>query len=202
MLLDYLREIPDHRRGQGRRFELAGVLMAAILALLSGAYSYRSIHTFMDTHWLGLQEALGLSWRCAPSYTRVRSIIQGTRREALETAFRSYSAAVAEGLAQGCDYLACDGKALRGSFDHMEDKRAAEVLSVFATDSQLILAHVEIPDKTNEIPAFQALVRELGLVGKLFTLDAMHAQKNIAGSQGQRQRRSGAGQGKPEAVTG
>ena len=177
MLLEYLGEIPDHRRGQGRRYDLAGVLMATILALLSGAYSYRSIHRFMQTHWERLQELLGLSWRCAPSYTRVRSIIQGTRQAALEGAFRKYSAVLALGVPEGCQFLACDGKALRGSFDHMEDKRAAQILSVFATGSQLILAHREIADKTNEIPAFQALVAELGLSGKLFTLDAMHAQK-------------------------
>src|SRR6266404_273807 len=192
MLLDYLREVPDHRRGQGRRFDLAGVLMVAILALLSGAHSYRSIHTFADIHFKRLREALGLSWRCAPSYSRIQTILQGVSKDALETAFRKYSAAVAAKLPEGFDYLACDGKALRGSFDHMEDTRAKELLSVFAAGTRLILAHKEIQDKTNEIPAFQVLVKEIGLTGKLFTLDALHTQKNTSGDQGQRQRRSGA----------
>lgn len=202
MLLDYLREIPDHRRGQGRRFDLAGVLLVAILALLSGAHSYRSIHTFADTHFKRLRETLGLSWRCAPSYSRIQTIIRGVNKEALEEAFRKYAAALEASLPPGNGYLACDGKALRGSFDHMEDRRAAELLSVFATDSRLILAHMEIPDKTNEIPAFQALVKELGLTGKLFTLDAMHTQKNTFCDQGQRQRRRGAGQRKSKATAG
>jgi hypothetical protein len=176
MLLDYLGEIPDHRRGQGRMYDLAGVLMVTILAVLSGSRSYRDIHTFAKTHLRRLRQLLGLSWLRVPSYNGIRIIIQGTSAEALESAFRRYSAAVAAKLPEG-EYLACDGKALRGSFDHMEDKRAAELLSVFATDSRLILAHMEIPDKTNEIPAFQQLVKELGLTGKLFTLDAMHTQK-------------------------
>ncbi len=177
MLLEYLREIPDHRRGQGRRYDLAGVLLVAILALLSGAHSYRSIHTFAASHFKQLRETFGLRWRKAPSNSRVRAILQGVDKVALELAFRSYSAAMAAGLPEKVECLACDGKELRGSFDRMEDRRAAEVLSVLATESQLILAHVEIPEKTNEIPAFQALVAELGVKGKLFTLDALHCQK-------------------------
>jgi len=202
MLLDYLREIPDHRRGQGRMYDLAGVLLVTILAVLSGSRSYRDIHTFAKMHLRHLRQWFGLSWRQAPTYNGIRIIIQGTSAEALELAFRAYSAEVTAQLPEGCEYLACDGKALRGSFDHMEDKQAAELLSVFATDSRIILAHREIPDKTNEIPAFQQLVKELGLTGKLFTLDAMHTQKNVAGNQRERQRRRGASQGKPEAVAG
>jgi hypothetical protein len=201
MLLEYLREIPDHRRGQGRMYDLAGVLMVTILAVLSGARSYRDIHTFAKTHLRRLRQLFGLSWLRVPSYNGIRIIIQGTSAEAMESAFRAYSAAVAAKLPEG-EYLACDGKALRGSFDHMEDKRASELLSVFATDNRLILAHMEIADKTNEIPAFQQLVKELGLTGKLFTLDAMHTQKNPSSRQGQRQRSAHAGQGKPEATAG
>jgi len=51
MLLDYVREIPDQRRGQGRRYDVAGVLLVTILVLLSVAHSYRTIHTFFDIHF-------------------------------------------------------------------------------------------------------------------------------------------------------
>lgn len=172
MLLEYLQEIPDHRRGQGRRYDLGHVLLLTILAVLSGARSYRQIHLFIATHLRMFKGRFGLRWRGAPSYTGLRDILHGVNKEALEAAFRKYSAAVAAKLPAGFEYLACDGKTLRGSFDHMEDRRAAELLSVFAADSRLILAHMEIPDKTNEIPAFQTLVGEWGLAGKLYTLHA------------------------------
>jgi hypothetical protein len=181
MLLDYLAEIEDYGRGQGRRYDLAGVLMCTILACLSGATSYRQILTFMRVHWWVLKRTFGLPWRNIPSYAGLRLILRGLPADRLEAAFRRYSAEVAAGMPEGCEVLACDGKVLRGSFDHMEDRKAAQLLSVFATDSRLILAHREIPDKTNEIPAFQQLVAELGLTGKLFTLDAMHAQKKHCG---------------------
>ena len=59
--------------------------------------------------------------------------------------------------------IALDGKTLRGSFDHFHDRAAAQVLSAFATDTALVLAHVGIAGKSNEIPAAQALLATLGL---------------------------------------
>ena len=42
-----------------------------------------------------------------------------------------------------------------------------------------MLAHVDIAEKSNEIPAAQKLLAELGIAaGAIVTLDAMHCQKN------------------------
>ena len=66
---------------------------------------------------------------------------------------------------------------MRGSFDHFRDQKAIQVLSAFLTDSHLILAHVEIAEKTNEIPTAQELMACLGLSGDIFTFDALHCQE-------------------------
>ena len=80
--------------------------------------------------------------------------------------------------------IALDGKTLRGSFDKFNDRSAAQVLSAFATDTALVLAHIDIAERSNEIPAAQALLAELGLTpGAIVTLDALHCQKNIPRSQ-------------------
>lgn len=68
---------------------------------------------------------------------------------------------------------------LRGSFDHINDRKAAQTLTDFASASAIVLAHTEIDDKSNEIPAAQQMIRELGLSGVMFTADAMHCQKNV-----------------------
>src|SRR5512144_1203588 len=76
--------------------------------------------------------------------------------------------------------IALDGKTLRGSFDRFQDQKALQVLSALATDRTLVLGHVLISaaDKSHEIPAAQQLIDELDLSGRLFTLDALHCQKN------------------------
>ena len=58
--------------------------------------------------------------------------------------------------------IAPDGKTLRGSFDHLNDRAAAHVLSAFASDAALILAHQEVAGAPGEIPAVPTLITELG----------------------------------------
>jgi len=46
-----------------------------------------------------------------------------------------------------------------------------------------VLAHVDITEKSNEIPAAQTLLAELGVAdGAIVTLDALHCQKNTSRS--------------------
>ena len=63
------------------------------------------------------------------------------------------------------------------SFDNFCDRKAAHILSAFASDPALVLAHLECDEKSNEIPAVQALLRQLGLEQAVLTVDAMHCQK-------------------------
>src|ERR1700720_4517786 len=61
---------------------------------------------------------------------------------------------------------------------------AAQVLSAFATDTALVLAHIDIAEKSNEIPAAQKLLAELGLAdGAMVTMDALHCQKKPSRSR-------------------
>ena len=48
MLQSFLFKIKDHRRQQGRRYQLGQILFFSILALLSNATSYRKIHAFIN----------------------------------------------------------------------------------------------------------------------------------------------------------
>jgi hypothetical protein len=58
-----------------------------------------------------------------------------------------------------------------------EDRKAAHVLSAFASGLALTLAHIDCDEKSNEIPAVQKLIAELRLPGSLLTVDAIHCQK-------------------------
>jgi hypothetical protein len=69
--------------------------------------------------------------------------------------------------------VALDGKTLKGSFDHLNDQKAAQALSAFASDAAILLAHTEIDVKSNENPAAQQMIAVLGLSGVLFTADTL-----------------------------
>ena len=178
-LLEVLAEIPDPRRAEGKLYQLPYVLLFAILAIVSGCNSYRGIITFIDVHRQRLNAIFALKWRRAPAHTAIRYILQGLDPAAVEAVFRRHAALLQAARATpGQGSIALDGKTLRGSFDNFHDRAAAQVLSAFATDTALVLAHVEIAEKSNEIPAAQALLAELGVpAGAIVTLDALHCQK-------------------------
>ena len=177
-LLPLFQDLPDHRRRQARRYDLPHVLLFTVMAIMSGANSYRTIATFISCHFLFFQTHCNLSWKRPPAYTALRNILRGLDPVALEAAFRKHAASLADLKAE--HVIAIDGKSLRGSFDHGEEQRPTMLVSAFASHAQLILGHVVLDgtDKNSEIPAARQLMDELGLQGKLFSLDALHCQKN------------------------
>ena len=183
-LLDVLADVPDPRRAEGKLYKLPHVLLFSILAIVAGCNSYRGIVTFIDVHRHRLNAAFSLKWRRAPAHTAIRYILQGLDPAALEMIFRRHAALLQAARATpGQGSIALDGKTLRGSFDKFRDRTAAQVLSAFATDTALVLAHVDITGKSNEIPAAQTLLAELGVAdGAIVTLDALHCQKNTSRS--------------------
>jgi hypothetical protein len=107
-------------------------------------------------------------------------VLQSLDTEDLEQAFRRHAKALLPtGAAGEKPLIALDGKTLRGSFDYISDRKAAQTLTAFASAAAIVLAHTEIDDKSNEIPAAQQMIRDLGLTGVIFTADAMHCQKNL-----------------------
>lgn len=195
-LLEVLSEVPDPRRAQGKRYTLAPILVISVLATLAGARSYRQIHSFMKLHRRRLGKLFELRWRRVPAYTTLRNILRGLDTAALEEAFRKHGRELWSPPKNALALLAIDGKTLRRSYDHITDQPAAHLVSAFAGDGHLILGHLEVADKTNEIPAARQLITELGLADCLVTMDAMHCQKNSASCHQERQPSVGPGQGK------
>jgi predicted transposase YbfD/YdcC len=125
-----------------------------------------------------LNAAFGLCWKRAPTHTAIRIILQSLDPKAVEQAFRRHAMGLLDGAIDLSQRIvALDGKTLRRSFDHFRDRKAAQLLHAFDTQAGLVLAHLDIDEKTNEIPAAQHLLGELPLAHSTVTLDALHCQK-------------------------
>jgi len=181
MLENSLFSVKDNRRKQGQRYKLGHILLFSVFAILCEADSYRKIHSFIKNHYNTLNKLYSLNWKRVPAYTTIRYIIQGVDSGELETSFRQFSFSL---INQNSDnrYIALDGKTLRGSFDNFTDKKAQQVFSALCSDNNIIIAHEQIEEKTNEIPAAQQLIAVLGISNYIFTLDPALAglsNKNI-----------------------
>lgn len=180
MLLHYLKQVPDHRRGQGRMFDLPHVLLFSILAIASGAESYRKIAIFIEENFKSLENQFKMNWKRPPSYNTIRHVIHSLRQEDTEKVFRSYSRGVAKLDTNKLNHVSIDGKALKHSFDNVEDERFKQILSAFSSKQNIILAHEKIGvSKDNEINVAIKLLKNLNIDNVIYTLDALHTQKNV-----------------------
>src|SRR5208337_2669392 len=187
---------PSSRRRQAVRS--GTVLLYAILSMVAGANSYRQMHEFIRIHLQRLNEAFGLRLRCSPSYTGLRLIIRGVDPTALEAAFRQHALSISTPPpSDGLTAIAVDGKTLRGSFDAFSDRKATHMMSALRQADQIVLGHLMVEEKSNEIPAAPELIEALGLKGCVFTLDAEHAQKNVRACDRLGQSSAHPGQGQP-----
>ncbi len=177
MLLTIFNEVPDHRSVHGRQYDLKFILFFSVLAILSGADSYRKIKIFIAENFTILKEKFNLKWRKPPAYTAIRKIILGVDSEELEKTFRKYAKLLADLDSEKHIFVSLDGKAIRRSFNNLNDQKMIQIFSAFLTGQNVILAHEKIDEKTNEIPMAQKLVKELGIDKSVFTLDAFHCQK-------------------------
>src|SRR5271168_4382605 len=180
--LSQLGTIRDPRRAEGKLNQLPHVLLFSILAIVTGANSYRGICTFIKTHRRRLNRAFTLGWKRAPAHTAIRYILQGLNPEDVEKVFREHAADLNRSEAPaGMRMVAVDGKALKGSFDAFNDAKARQILSAFAANTALVLAHIEIDEKSNEIPRRRNCCKSSILKTISSPLTPCIAKKNLRG---------------------
>ena len=142
------------RMEKGRK--LPHVFLFSILAVMAGANSYRAIHSFIDVHLHRLKQTFGLNWRRAPAYTT------GAR------AFRVLRRATS----RPCSVARTDPERERRVPSHARGRlRRQDVARQLRQvhrhpagppgsapsppTAPWCWAHLEIDDKSNEIPAVQ-----------------------------------------------
>jgi predicted transposase YbfD/YdcC len=176
-LIEMLSCVTDARREQAKRYGLAHILLFCIFGFLCGAKSYKTLCSFIEERFALLQAAFPSKMKRAPAPSTLWRIIGLVDGGTLEAVFRKHAASQQAALGGGAgEVVAHDGKSLKGSYDTAHDTKMAQLFRAFAVGTKIILGHVAIMVKSNEIPAMQALVRELDLAGVLCTADAMHCQ--------------------------
>jgi predicted transposase YbfD/YdcC len=174
-LVERLRVLPDPRRRRGVRHPFVAVLLVAASAVVAGARSYAAIgqwsanapqHTLAR---LGARVAGALGVRIAPSAATIRRVVNLVCPRGL---------ADLTGADPGdTDSVAVDGKTARGS--RHGQTPAAHLLAAMTGDGRTV-TQLRVPDKTNEITCFAALLEPYDLTGVTVTADALHPQRGHA----------------------
>ena len=171
----FKEEISEQARAEGRQYSLAVVMYLSVIAILMGAKNPIEISVWMNANAKRkeIKELLGVEFFKAPKKSRLYDFFAIVDKEELERAFRRWIGGYIEIKEQ--EMVAVDGKVLRGSAK--KEKSAVSILSAVLAESKLIIAHKEIEEKSNEIPAFQELIGELDETFS-YGFDALNTQKN------------------------
>lgn len=173
-LLTMLSKVPDHRKAKGKRHKLEHILYLAILAGLMGATDYKQISIWVKKHVQKEQvkKLLGVEFIVTPKRSSISDILAKVDSKAVELVFREWIRMYVDTKGK---HLCVDGKVMNGS--RYKNQKSIEVVGAVLAEIGVIIAHQQIADKSNEIPALQAMIGELG-DEFIFTFDAMNTQKN------------------------
>lgn len=178
MLYQILKNnLSDNRRKQAKQHDLATVIYVSIIAMLCGAIDMKQISIWMKKNIKRkeIKQLLDVDFIKAPSKSTISLIFKELNADELEKAFRQWTQLQLKDKIK-LTHIAIDGKVMRGS--KHKDKKAVEVLSLLLADIGVVIKHKQIASKSNEIPAFQEMLKELDN-SYIFTFDAMHTQKKL-----------------------
>ena len=174
-LIDLLKTIVDPRKPRGVRHPVVTVTAIAILAALSGARSFQAIAEWAaDLSRETLRKLGSKRWK-PPSEPTIRRVMQGLNADDVDAKTGAW---VARQRPLAGKNIALDGKTLRGAHD--AGQRAPHLLSAVLHEEKLVIAQLQVEEKTNEIPKLPELLAPLPIQGALITADAIHTQTESA----------------------
>ncbi len=174
-LLDLLTKMPDPRDPRGVRYGLAGILAAAVTAVLTGARSFTAIGEWVADlpaeylTWIGLTDA--------PEESTLRKLFARLDADALDRLLGAFMW-TRTGVVGRRRVIALDGKTIRGA--RTPTRAAPHLVAAFDHAAGAVLGQVAIGAKSNEIPAVRDLLACFDVSGTVVTVDAMHTQVDTA----------------------
>jgi hypothetical protein len=173
-LRNELKTLKDNRRGQAQQHKIDVVLMITIMATMSGYQGYRAIGDFAQRYKKEIVKYLELEKDRVPAYATVRRVVQEVDHKKFGNIFTKWMKHYMK--KSNSQWIAVDGKAIKGTKQKEDDKKLAHLVSFFASDSKEILIARKTADKSNEIPLVQEMMKEFPLKDMIITLDALHCQ--------------------------
>ena len=177
-LIDYLKEIPDHRSPHGLRHPLWLVLLIIIMGMMSGYWGYRQLGRFVERHRTELISRLKIPFARVPSYSAIRRVMINLDYEELQIVFNQWSKQYS--MIPSSEWISLDGKSLKNTVTDYDQAQQNFIncVSAFSHQRGLVLGLKMMENKQeSEINVVRDLIELLDLTGVVFTFDALHCQK-------------------------
>lgn len=180
-IVEAFQELPDPRRGAGRRHHQALCIALFTLAVSAGCRGFLSISDWLASYREELLTLFEPPKNRLPSYSTIRRVL-------LTLDYEAYSLCLAKFFEiepLPGETVALDGKVLRGSYlletpaSTAESHPAIQLVTVYVVERGLILPIQPVDKKSNEITALPPVLKALAHQGVVFAFDALNTQKNM-----------------------
>ena len=175
-IYQYFGDVNDPR-GQNVRHPLLSIIIIAICGTLCGADNWVDIEMYGQAKQDWLSTFLDLP-HGIPSHDTFGRVFRQLDPDEFQQSFHTWTMTICE-LTQG-EVVAIDGKHVRRSKDGVLGKEGIHMVSVWASENQLVLGQEKVDDHSNEITAIPKLLHLLDLTGSIVTIDAIGCQTEIA----------------------
>jgi len=177
-----LQTIPDHRDRRGLQYPLASLLMIGVLAKLAGQDSSRAMAHWAKLRTHELSQLFHLKRERMPhSSTWSRVLGHAVEPAEVEQVLGQFflKAVRRSEPKRGSLQLALDGKTLRGTIP-LGASRGVHLLAAYLPKQGVVLAQMQVDEKSNEITHAPKLLKQLDLRGVVVSGDAMLDQRDLS----------------------
>ena len=173
---DLFSALEDPRASNARRHSRHDILAIAFCAMLCGGQTCTDMELFGHAKRELLQSFLKLD-NGIPSHDTFSRLLGMLDPAAFQQWFIGFMWQFAAG---GEGVLAVDGKTLRRSYNHAEQRSRLHPVSARTEKQWLVLGQLAVDAKSNAIAALPKLLEMLTLWGKVVIADALHCQRQVS----------------------
>ncbi len=177
-LLSVFSTLEDPRVKRRREYPLESLIFITVCAIVSGADTWVEIEEFGKEKREWLIKYIYLPEGKAPCDDVYGNLFRRIDTESFSDCFIQWTSQIS-GITEG-ELINIDGKTLRGSYDHYDNKAAIHMVNAWSQTNQIVLGQYKTSEKSNEITAIPALLNLLNIKGAVISIDAMGCQKKIA----------------------
>ncbi len=183
-LLKHFIDIPDPRKANGQLHKLSDIILISLLAVISGADDFVDISAYGQAKQAWLSTFLELP-NGIPSHDTFNQVFGILKSSLWQSRFLTWAQeleipppTLEDQITDRVDVLAIDGKTARRSRN--ADSHGLHTVSIWAANQGIVMAQLQVAEKSNEITAIPELIERTCVAGGIITIDAMGCQKNIA----------------------
>ena len=174
---DCFSPVEDPRIDRCKKHNLLDIIGLCLLGVICGCDTWVEIEEYGEEKLGFLQAHFGFK-NGIPSHDTIGRVMSLLDPIQFNEALVNWTKLITRKI-QG-EVIAIDGKAARGSSDANNGKKYITMVSAWAKENGLCLAHHKVTDKSNEIHAIPELLKDIDITDCIVTIDAMGTQKEIA----------------------